>query len=168
MKEEDYIKSYPHDTYTERVDADKLAEGRIYLIETSRAETRFLRAYVCVKQVLPSDGGIVLHFGIYIERAGMMVHITDPHAETYQSVSSLHCANVIYKDLGVILYDDYNFFVPSQDQVKDALDNLRSLGYMFIDDEMRRINIAPLLPGGLFGKRAKSLKTNKNIKDYGM
>ena len=51
MKEEYYIKSYPHDTYTERVDADKLAEGRIYLIETPRVETRFQKAYVCVRQV---------------------------------------------------------------------------------------------------------------------
>lgn len=146
MKEEDYIKSYPYDTYTERVDADKLAEGRIYLIETLRAETRFLRAYVCVKQVLPSDGGIVLHFGIYIERAGMTVHISDPHAKNYQSVASSRCANAIYKDIGLMRYDDYNFYIPSQDQVKDVLDNLRSLGYMFIDDEMRKIDIAPLFP----------------------
>lgn len=48
-------------------------------------------------------------------------------------------------------YDDYNFYIPSQDQVKDVLDNLRSLGYMFIDDEMRKIDIAHLLPGVLFG-----------------
>ena len=151
MKEEYYIKSYPHDTYTERVDADKLAEGRIYLIETPRVETRFQKAYVCVRQVFPSHSSIALHFGIYIERAGMMVHISDPHAEKYQSVASSGCANVIYKDIGVIRYDDYDFYIPSQDQVKDVLDNLRSLGYMFIDDEMRKIDIAPLLPGVPFG-----------------
>lgn len=146
MNTEEYIKSYPRDTYTERVDADDLAEGRIYLIETPRAETRFQRAYVCVKQVLPSHGGIALHFGIYIERAGMVVHISDPHAENYQSVASSRCANVIYKDIGVIRYDDYDFFVPSQDQVKVALDNLRSLGYVFVNGEMGKINIAPPFP----------------------
>lgn len=151
MKEEDYIKSYPHDTYTERVDADKLAEGRIYLIETPRAETRFQKAYVCVKQVLPYNGVIALHFGIYIERAGMVVHISDPRVENYQSVASSRCANAIYKDIGVLRYEDYDFYIPSQDQVKDALDNLRSLGYIFIDGEMRKLNIAPLLPGVLFG-----------------
>lgn len=146
MKEEEYIKSYPRDTYTERVDADKLAEGRIYLIETPRAETRFQRAYVCVKQVLLSNGGISLHFGIYIERAGMVVHISDPRVENYQSVASSRCANAIYKDIGLMRYDDFNFYIPSQDQVKDVLGNLRSLGYIFIDDEMRKINIAPLFP----------------------
>lgn len=146
MNTEEYIKSYPRDTYTERVDADKLAEGRIYLIETPRLEANFQKAYVCVKQVLPYNECIALHFGIYIEQSGMVVHISDPHVETYQSVSSLRCANAIYKDIGVIRHDYYNFFVPSQDQVKDALDNLRSLGYVFINDEMRKINITPPFP----------------------
>lgn len=38
MTQEEYIKSYPIVPHTENVDADKLAEGRIYAAETMGAD----------------------------------------------------------------------------------------------------------------------------------
>ena len=36
MTQEEYIKSYPTVPYTESIDSDKLAEGRIYIAETGK------------------------------------------------------------------------------------------------------------------------------------
>lgn len=138
MKQEEYIKSYPAEVYTERVDADKLAEGRIYVVEPSKKENRFQRAYVCVKQIFSSGSAVALYFGIYIERAGMVVHISDPHVENYQSVASSRCANAIYREIGLMQYEEYNFFISSRSQVMNALNILGSLGYEFIDNEIRK------------------------------
>lgn len=138
MKEEDYIKSYPHDTYTERVDADKLAEGRIYAAETIGADLVLKRSFLCVKQVYPQDLGISLYFGVYFEINGTLVHILDPQAEHYQSVASSQCANFIYKNIGIRRIDNYHFFIPSQGQVMNALDIIGCLGYEFVNGEIRK------------------------------
>lgn len=71
MTQEEYIKSYPIVPYTESVDADKLAEGRIYAAETMGADSILKRSFICVKQVYPQGLGISLHFGVYFE---IMVH----------------------------------------------------------------------------------------------
>lgn len=138
MNTKEYIKSYPYESYTGSVDADKLAEGRIYLAETPGVETRLERSYICVKQASSFGHGVVLHFGIYFELNGTLVHISDPHVENYQSVASSRYANFIHKNVGIRRLDDYHFFIPSQSQVMNALDILGSLGYEFVDGEIRK------------------------------
>ena len=138
MTQEEYIKSYPTVPYTESIDADKLAEGRIYAAETMNADSRLSRSFLCVKQVYPKGFGISLYFGIYFEMYGTLVHIMDSQAENYQSVASSQYANFIYKNIGIRQIDDYHFFIPSRGQVMNALDIIGSLGYEFVDGEIRK------------------------------
>ena len=138
MTQEEYIKSYPTVPYTESIDADKLAEGRIYIAETMNAESRLSRSFLCVKQVYPKGFGISLYFGVYFEMCGTLVHIMDSQAKNYQSVASSQYANFIYKNIGIRRIDDYQFFIPSRGQVMNALDIIGSLGYEFVDGEIRK------------------------------
>lgn len=141
MTQEEYIKSYPIVPYTESVDADKLAEGRIYAAETMVAGSILKRSFICVKQVYPQGLGISLHFGVYVEINGILVHILDPQAEHYQSVASSQYANFIYKNIGIRGIDNYHFFIPSQGQVMNALNILGSLGYEFTDNEIKKNSV---------------------------
>ena len=138
MTQEEYIKSYPIVPCTERVDVDKLAEGRIYAAETMGADSILKRSFICVKQVYPQGLGISLYFGVYFEINGTLVHILDFQAEHYQSVASSQYANFIYKNIGIRRIDNYHFFIPSQGQVMNALNILGSLGYEFVDGEIRK------------------------------
>lgn len=138
MTQEEYIKSYPTVPYTESIDADKLAEGRIYAAETMNADSRLSRSFLCVKQVYPKGFGISLYFGVYFEKYGTLVHIMDSQAENYQSVASSQYANFIYNNIGIRRIDDFHFFIPSRGQVMNALDIIGSLGYEFVDGEIRK------------------------------
>ena len=139
MTQEEYIKSYPTEPYTESVDADKLAEGRMYLAEKLGVDMNLERSYVCVRQVLPSGFGVSLHFGIYFELEGTLVHIADPQVENYQSVASTRYANAIHQTVGIRRrLDYYHFSIPSRSNVMNALNILGRLGYEFIDGEIRR------------------------------
>lgn len=138
MAQEEYIKSYPTVPYTESIDSDKLAEGRIYIAETMNAESRLSRSFLCVKQVYPKGFGISLYFGVYFEMCGTLVHIMDSQAKNYQSVASSQYANFIYKNIGIRRIDDYQFFIPSRGQVMNAFDIIGSLGYEFVDGEIRK------------------------------
>ena len=138
MTQEEYIKSYPIVPYIESVDADKLAEGRIYAAETMGADSILKRSFICVKQVYPQGLGISLHFGVYFEINGTLVHILDSQAEHYQSVASSQYANFIYKNIGIRGIGNYHFFIPSQGQVMNALNILGSLGYEFVDGEIKK------------------------------
>ena len=139
MTQEEYIKSYPTVPYTESIDADKLAEGRMYLAEKLGVDTNLERSYVCVKQVFPSDLGVSLYFGIYFELEGTRVHIADSQVENYQSVASTRYANAIHKTVGMRRrLDDYHFSIPSRSNVMNALNILGSLGYEFADGEIRK------------------------------
>lgn len=138
MTQEEYIKSYPMVPYTESIDADKLAEGRIYTAETMEAVSILKRSIICVKQVYPQGLGISLYFGVYFEINGTLVQILDSQAEHYQSVASSQYANFIYKNIGIRRIDNYHFFIHSQGQVMNALDILGSLGYEFVNGEIRK------------------------------
>ena len=138
MTQEEYIKSYPTVPYTESIDADKLAEGRIYAAETMGADSILKRSFICVKQVYPQGLGISLYFGVYFEINGTLVHILDSQAKNYQSVASSQYANFIYKNIGIRRIDNFHFFIPSQGQVMNALDIIGRLGYEFIDGEIRK------------------------------
>lgn len=138
MTQEEYIKSYPTVPYTESIDADKLAEGRIYAAETMGADSILERSFLCVKQVYPKGFGISLYFGVYFEMNGTLVHILDSQAKNYQSVASSQYANFIYQNIGIRRIDNFHFFIPSQGQVMNALDILGSLGYEFADGEIRK------------------------------
>lgn len=138
MTQEEYIKSYPTIPYTESIDADKLAEGRIYTAETMEADSILNRSIICVKQVYPQGLGISLYFGVYFEINGTLVHILDSQAEHYQSVASSQYANFIYKNIGIRRIDNYHFFIPSQGQVMNALDIIGRLGYEFVNGEIRK------------------------------
>ena len=78
----------------------------------------------------------------------------DTQAKNYQSVASSQYANSIYKNIGIRRIDDFHFFIPSRGQVMNALDIIGSLGYEFVDGEIRK-------------KKLTDIKTNKKIKDYG-
>ena len=154
MTQEEYIKSYPEVPYTESIDADKLAEGRIYAAESMGEDSVLTRSFICVRQVYPKCSGISLYFGVYFEISGTLVHIMDSQAKNYQSVASSQYANSIYKNIGIRRIDDFHFFIPSRGQVMNALDIIGSLGYEFVDGEIRK-------------KKLTDIKTNKKIKDYG-
>ena len=138
MTQEEYIKSYPTVPYTESIDADKLAEGRIYAVETMNADSILSRSFLCVKQVYPKGFGISLYFGVYFEINGTLVHIIYSQAKNYQSVASSQYANFIYKNIGIRRIDNFHFFIPSRGQVMNALDIIGSLGYEFVDSEIRK------------------------------
>lgn len=138
MTQEEYIKSYPTVPYTESIDADKLAEGRIYVAESMGEDSVLTRSFVCVRQVYHKGFGISLYFGVYFEITGTLVHIMDSQAENYQSVASSQYANFIYKNIGIRRIDDFHFFIPSRGQVMNALDIIGSLGYEFVDGEIKK------------------------------
>ena len=102
------------------------------------ADSILKRSFICVKQVYPQGLGISLYFGVYFEINGTLVHILDSQAEHYQSVASSQYANFIYKNIGIRRIDNYHFFIPSRGQVKNALNILSSLGYEFVDGEIKK------------------------------
>ena len=102
------------------------------------ADSILKRSFICVKQVYPQGLGISLYFGVHFEINGTLVHILDSQAEHYQSVASSQYANFIYKNIGIRGIDNYHFFIPSQGQVMNALNILGSLGYEFVDGEIRK------------------------------
>lgn len=135
--------SYPEETIDEDVPFSLLKEGRIYLVKSKPGTSRNMkRGYVCIRRAFDLDGySLMLHFGIYIEQNGTMVHIADPDVGNYRSVASDDCCNFINANIGITDADDYEYYVPSQLLVKSAYEILARLNYKYEDGEMKRIII---------------------------
>lgn len=135
----DKYADYPDETNEdETLHLSDLQEGRIYLIKSRNESDNLKRGYICVKEIYPSQGIVKVHFAVYIEQCGTMVHISDPDVKNYQSIASDKCCNYINCNMGIRYAENYLFYTPGKGLVEAAEKQIRRLGYEFKDGKMQK------------------------------